>query len=372
MRKSISIVLAILLIAAGIYAANLIINKEKKARPQAKKVVPTAFIVSVVNGDVPIKIKESGRLTAKNRLEVYSEVQGVMEQTAKEFKPGNEYGRGELMVKIRSADYYANLQAQKSVLQNLITSVLPDLRLDYPEVYQKWDTYLKNFDMDKPVKKLPETSSEKEKFFITGKNIYTTYYNTKNLEIIYEKYTLRAPFKGIITDALVTPGTVVRPGQKLGEFIDPSVYELEIALSKSILPDLKVGKKVTISDSENTDLSWNGKIARINGKVNSTTQTVQVFIELRGELLREGMFLQALIEANPKSNAFEVPRNLLVDDTKLFIVTDSTLRAVPITILHRTNDSMVVSGLDDNMQLVIKPVPGSYPGMVVNPNTQTN
>ena len=99
---------------------------------------------------------------------------------------------------------------------------------------------------------------------------------------------------------------------------------------------------------------------------------MRVFIELRGELLREGMFLQALIEANPKSNAFEVPRNLLVDDTKLFIVTDSTLRAVPITILHRTNDSMVVSGLDDNMQLVIKPVPGSYPGMVVNPNTQTN
>ena len=125
---------------------------------------------------------------------------------------------------------------------------------------------------------------------------------------------------------------------------------------------------MAISDSENTDLSWVGKISRINGKVNSSTQTVQVFIELRGKLLREGMFLQAIIEAKPKSDAFEVQRNLLVDDNKLFIVMDSTLRVVPITILHRTNDSMVVSGLDDNMQLVSKPVPGSYPGMAVIPS----
>ena len=368
MRKSISIILAIIIVAGGIYAANLLINKEKKVRPQAKKVVPTAFTTTVKNGAVAIKIKESGRLTSKNRLEVYSEVQGVMERTTKEFKPGIEYARGELMVKIRSADYYANLQAQKSVLQNLITSVLPDLRLDYPETYKKWDDYLKNFDMNKPIQKLPETSSEKEKFFITGKNIYTTYYNTKNLEIIFEKYTLRAPFNGILIDALVTPGTVVRPGQKLGEFIDPSVYELEIAISKSLLPDLIVGKKVAISDSENSELSWEGKISRINGRVNSNTQTVQVFIELRGQLLREGMFLQAVIDAKPKSDAFEVARNLLVDDNKLFVVMDSTLRAVPITILHRTDDSMIVSGLEDNMQLVSKPVPGSYPGMAVIPN----
>ena len=88
---------------------------------------------------------------------------------------------------------------------------------------------------------------------------------------------------------------------------------------------------------------------------------------MRGKLLREGMFLQAIIEAKPKSNAYEVPRNLLVDDNKLFIVTDSTLKVTPITILHRTNDSMVVSGLIDNMQLVSRPVPGSYPGMVVTP-----
>jgi len=41
--------------------------------------------------------------------------------------------------------------------------------------YQKWDKYIRDFEMDKPVAELPEPGSDKEKFFLTGKNIYTTY-----------------------------------------------------------------------------------------------------------------------------------------------------------------------------------------------------
>ena len=233
-RKIISIIAGILLIVAGFFIAKSLANTDKGQRPQPEKVTPTVFIEKVINTDVPVEIIESGRLVAKNRIELFSEVQGVMEQTGKEFKPGSNYKRGEIMVRIRDDDFYANLQAQKSTLQNLITSILPDLRLDFPDAYKKWDEYVRNFDMNKSVLPLPETTSEKEKFFVTGRNIYTTYYNTKNSEIIWQKYNLMAPFSGILTDAFVTPGSLVRPGQRLGVFIDPSVYELEVAVSKSL------------------------------------------------------------------------------------------------------------------------------------------
>jgi membrane fusion protein (multidrug efflux system) len=368
MRKSVSIILAILILIGGGYAASLLMNREKRQRPTIEKVKPTVFTAKVSNGDVQVFIEESGRLTAKYRADLYAEVQGVMETTARDFKPGSTFNKGDIMVKIRENDYYANLQAQKSVLQNLITSVLPDLRLDYPDVYKKWDNYLKNFDMDKPIGKLPETSSDKEKFFITGKNIYTTYYNTKNLEIILSKYTLRAPFNGILTEALVNPGTVVRPGQKLGELIDPSVYELELAISKSILPDLIIGKSVKVFDIENRELSWNGKISRINGRINTATQTVQVFVEVKGQALREGMFLNASISAKPKQNAFELPRSLLIDDTNLYIVKDSVLQVVAISIIHTTTESIIIRGLEDGTDVVIRPVAGGYNGLQVIPS----
>lgn len=367
MRKSASIIIGVLIILGGGYAYKILVNKKKKKAPQEEKILQTVFVETVKNHKVPITILESGRLTAKNRVEIYAEVQGLMESTSKEFKPGAHYKKGEILVKIRDNDFYANLQAQKSVLQNLITSILPDLRLDYPDAYIRWDEYLRNFDMNKPIGQLPKPTSDKEKFFITGKNIYTTYYTTKNLEIIYSKYSIRAPFNGILTDATVTPGTVIRQGQKLGEFIKPSVYEMEVSIGKSAMESLSIGKEVTVRNENNGhSKTWKGSITRINGKVESATQTVKVYIQLAGKELKEGMYLEAKIAGTPMENAYEIPNGLLVDGKKAFVVNDNKLEIVPVEIVHKNLESVVVRGLQDDMQLVSKPIAGAYAGMEVN------
>ncbi len=364
--RQISIVVGIILIIGAIYGAKKIIASKPQRKAKTDKAMSTAFVQTVKNGNVPINIVESGRLVAKNKMDLYAEVQGVMQVTNREFKPGSRFTKGEVLVKIRNNDYYANLQAQKSVLQNLITSILPDLRLDYPSAYKKWDAYLQNFDMDKPVADLPTTESDKEKFFITGKNIYTTYYNTKNQELIYQKYNLRAPFSGVLTEALVNPGTVIRPGQRLGEFIDPSVYEMQVSVSQSLITSITTGKEVKVVQPDNPDQTWIGKIVRINGKVDPSSQTVQVFIELKGEKLKEGMYLEATIPGKEKQNAFEVNRRLLVDEEYLYEVSDSTLRLTPVEVLHKTQKSVIVSGLKDGAQLLARAVPGAYEGMRVS------
>ena len=371
MRKIITIIFGVVLIAGALYIANTL-AKNKKRRPVVdNKIVQTVFVETVKNSDIPVKVVESGRLVAKDRMELYAEVTGVMETTVKEFKPGATYRKGEIMLKIRSADFFANLQSQKSNLLNLITSILPDLRLDYPDAYPKWDAYVRDFDIRRPTPPLPETTSEKEKFFITGRNIYTTYYNVKNSEIIYDKYTLRAPYQGILTSALVTPGTLVRQGQKLGEFIDPSVFELEVSVNKSMIPALSIGQKVQIRDTESSEAEWSGRIIRINGKVDQTTQTVQVFIMVSGAGLKEGMYLEATISGNEKKNAFEINRSLLVDESKVYIVKDSVLQLVQIVPLHFNQKSVIVSGLNDGEAVISQIVPGAYDGMEVqinNPN----
>jgi len=365
MRKSVTIIIGILLIAAGAYIANDLANTERKRRPKKESATPTVFAEQVKNETVSINVIESGRLMAKNRIELFAEVQGVMEPIGKEFKPGVSFRKGEIFVRIRDNDYYANLQAQKSNLQNLITSILPDLRLDYPEAYKKWDDYVRSFDMDKPVAKLPEPSSDKEKFFVTGRNIYTTYYNTKNMEIVLSKYNLRAPFNGILTDALVNPGSLVRPGQKLGEFIDPTVYEMEVAVNKSLLSSLKVGKNVRARDPEAHHHTWDGKIIRINGTVDRTTQTVRVFVELKGSDLREGMYLEALMTGEPIENAIEIDRSLLVDESYVYTVADSSLMLAEVEPVFFNQKSVVIQGLSDGDQIISRIVPGAYHGMKV-------
>lgn len=365
MRKGITIVIGILLIAASAYIANDLANMEKKQRPKNESVAPTVFVERVNNSLVQIEVVESGRLMAKHRIDVFAEVQGVMETTSKEFKPGVSYRKGETFVRIRDNDYYANLQAQKSNLQNLITSILPDLRLDYPEAYKKWDEYLRNFDMTKPISQLPEPTSDKEKFFVTGRNIYTTFYNTKNMEIVHSKYNLRAPYNGILVEALVNPGSLVRPGQRLGAFIDPTVYEMEVSVNKSVMNSLKVGKTVMARDPENHSHTWNGKIIRINGSVDRATQTIQVFVELRGENLREGMYLEAMMSGEAIEDAYEIPRSLLVDESKVYTVQDSALNIVPIQPIYFNEKTVIVKGLENGTSIISRMVPGAYSGMKV-------
>ena len=364
MRKYITIVIGILLVAASAYIAQDLANTKKRQRPKNEKVRPTVFTEIVKNSDVSVSVLESGRLMAKHRIEVFAEVQGVMVPTNKEFKPGAYYNKGETVVSIRNDDFYANLQAQKSNLQNLITSILPDLRLDYPEAYKKWDEYLRNFDMNKSISALPEPSTDKEKFFVTGRNIYTTYYNTKNMEITLSKYNLMAPYSGILTEALVTPGSLIRPGQRLGVFIDPSVYEMEVAVNKSILPALKVGVSVLVRDAENHANNANGKIIRINGSVDRT-QTVKVFIELRGKNLKEGMFLEAIMNGQPIPDAVEISRSLLIDESKVYVLQDSALQLVEVEPVFFNQKTAVVKGLQDGQTLIAKAVPGAYAGMEV-------
>ena len=147
-QKIISILGGIVLIGVGFFVASNMAGRERPQRKQPEKAVQSVIIEQVVNTTIPTRVIESGILQAKNRIELFAEVQGVMEPTRKEFKPGNSYSKGELLIKIRDTDYSANLRAQKSSLQNLITSALPDLRLDFPEAYVKWDKYVRDFEAE--------------------------------------------------------------------------------------------------------------------------------------------------------------------------------------------------------------------------------
>ncbi|MDZ7612838.1 MAG: HlyD family efflux transporter periplasmic adaptor subunit [Flavobacteriaceae bacterium] len=282
MRKTITFILGILLLIASFFLVKYMIASNQKPVAKSVKTVNSVYAQTVKNKDVAIVLSASGNLMAKNKIELYSEVQGILVPLGKEFRVGTIFGKGETILRINNEEHLASLQAQKSQLYNAIASVMPDIRLDYPESFEKWQSYLNNFDFNKSVQSLPVTSSDKEKLFISGRNIYTSYYNVKNLEVRLSKYEIRAPYAGVLTEALVNPGTLVRQGQKLGEFIDPSVYEMEIAVNANYKDLLQIGKKVSLHDLERTK-NWTGKVVRINGKIDQTTQTIKVYIQLAGD-----------------------------------------------------------------------------------------
>ena len=370
MRKIIGSIIGIVLVTAAVYIGNVIIEKNTRPKPKFKKTIKTVFVEPVVNKEIPIVLTASGTLVAKRKIELYSEVQGVLKTMSKPFKPGVQFSRGQIILSLNSAEFYASLQAQKSSLFNLITAIMPDLRLDYPNSFEKWNTYLEAFDINKVTPKLPEFSSDKEKYFISGRGITSAYYTVKTAEVKLAKYNIRAPFSGVLTEALVTPGTLVRQGQKLGEFIDSSIFEMEVSINAAYSDLLKTGDTVTLFNLERTT-SYQGQVMRVNGKVDMTSQSVKVFIQVAHADLKEGMYLEADLRTRTETNAYEVARKLLVENSSVYTVkNDSILQLVKVNPVYFGSETVVFKGLENGTKILTQALPGAFDGMIVNSNTK--
>lgn len=364
MRKIINIVIGVIILMGAVFLAKKIIANKQKPIIKSEKAVKKIVVQTVKNDSITVKVTANGVLKATDRIEIFSEVQGVFNKSNKNFKVGEFYQKGELIIGIESAEFYANLMAQKNTFYNLIAAIIPDLKMDFPSSFSSWEAYLKDFDINKPLKPLPEISSQKEKLFITSKNVISTYYNVKNAEEHYQKFSLIAPFNGVLTEAFVTKGTLIRAGQQLGEFISTESYELEVAVKKAYNNLLVVGKDVVVSDLNNSN-KWKGTIKRINGKIDQNTQTISAFIEVKDADLKEGDYLVASFESKAIPNVFELPRKLLIKNSFVFVVEKGALVLKKITPVHFTENTVVFKGLKDGEIILAEPVPSAYEGMLV-------
>jgi len=347
-NKKMSLLITVGIIVIGVLISSVLSNQKESLKrtaiPESKKEIKT---IKIENEDMNTNISTSGRLTAYNKIEIYAEVSGVLDKNSIRFKEGNSFRKGEILVQIDDQVYHNNLLAQKSSLLNQLTLLLPDLKIDFPQEIQKWENYLSEFDLNNNLKSLPETVGDQEKYYIAANNIYNLYYTAKSMEATLDKYNIRAPYNGVITESNLNPGTLVRSGQKLGEFTNTSVYELEVAVGVVEANYLNSGMEVNLI-SEDVPGNYSGKIARINEVIDQSTQTISVFIHTSDNQLKEGLYMTANFNVVGEKNVVEIPRSGLSVQQEVYVVMDSSnIAAKKVDIIKNTNDTVVVKGLND-------------------------
>jgi multidrug efflux pump subunit AcrA (membrane-fusion protein) len=362
-RKGILLILGFLVIITSVFLSQKIANSSPPPRKKADNIVKEVYTIRVKNDTYKVEIPTEGILTAYQRVQLTARVQGVMLTINPLFKPGQFYKKGQTLLKIDPSDFKANVTAQRAALLNQITAILPDLELDFPKAYPNWRNYVMKFVLDQPTLPLPEME-EKERLFVSGRGIISSYYSLQNLEQTLAYYSIQAPFDGILVSATTTEGSLIRPGQSLGEFIAPEVYELRVALPKSYIQKVEVGAQVKLH-SIDTDQIFMGTIVRINSKVNTQTQSVEVFIQVKNKNLKEGMFLEANINAVDFENVFALDRGLLNGDQQLYIVENNKLVLRQVVAIHFTETLAIVKGLKDGEIIIAQPLIGAYEGMEV-------
>jgi membrane fusion protein (multidrug efflux system) len=361
----VSIVAVLILVMAIMWAFKIGKPKElpKKADMQSPARSVQTFLAE--NKEIQTKIGVYGRLLSFEKTELYAEVGGLVKTLGKPFKEGTTFSKGDLMIAIDDTELQLSIRAQKAALLSSITQIMPDLKIDFPESVQTWDNYRKNYDLEKSINELPTSKSDRERDFIALKNITNQYYNIKAQEEKLLKYKIYAPYNGELTEAMISTGSVIRAGQKIGTLMNSGQYELQTAVAVSDLKFVKVGDIVKL---ECTDVegSWTGRIARISGTIDTKTQTVKVFVQLSGPNLRENMFMTGEINANIVANVIEVPRKLLLDDAKLYsVVGDSMLSLIPVQIAKISEQTVMLRAVPESTVLLNESFTTAYEGMKV-------
>lgn len=365
--RKLSVVVGLLILIGGIYfAGQLGKPSPKKATPKKikKSNATYVYVRRVENTSRSSKVQLTGKVIARQKIDVLSEVTGTLEQTGKEFREGVRFRKGQLLLRVDDTDAKLELQAAKSQLYSSLVALLPDLELDYSNNFQPWKTYIDQFDVTQPLVELPAIKEKREKLFIASRTIYNQYYTIKRQEYRLTKYRIYAPFDGVLTNALVYKGALVRSGQKLGELTHPSRYELEATVSLYDLPYLKPGNSVALR-SEATQETWTGKVARFGKTIDEKTQTQKVFITLNSSTLNEGMYLTGRVNAKSIGEVMALPRTLLLEDNMVYILQNNKLKRTAVTVMKIDGNNMYVSGLEEGIQVLVQPVLGAYDGMPV-------
>ncbi len=363
-RKLIVSAISTLIIAALSFGIFKKLANAKKDPPRKPVFVSQKYVkTQTVNlEDIQHQIFVRGRVLAKDRIELYSEVTGVLIQTNKPFKKGQKFSAGELLCKLDDSEQKMALIAEKNAFMNLLAQILPDIKIDYPQSFKSWENYLANFDVLKNIQDLPQVNSEKEKFFLAGRNVFTKFYEIKSKELMLSKFSIYAPFTGTVTEANVERGALVRAGQKMGSFTGVEKFELESSVSIYDLEFTELGATVELF-SEDISGKWLGKINRIGGAIDRSTQSIPIFVDLESHNLKDGMFLKGYIQSRTIPNSFSINKEFVYDNEYVLLLRDSVIEIKPITILQRGERNYVITGLQNGDEVILQSIVGAYSGM---------
>ena len=347
----------------GVDNAETIRTKRAKKAETHNKEIKSVLVSKVKNSTIRKKINSSGRVVSLNNITILSEVQGRLIGN-NTFKKGTKLKKGDTIFTVENTNLKLLIEAKKSKYMALISSTLPDIKLDFNNEYNKWNYFFNALDIKNNLVEFPKINSSKEKNFIVSRSILAEYLSIKSDEEKLSKYTVSAPFDGIITKSYSDVGGNVNPGSPVVDFIRDDKMEIELTVNTSEITFINIGDSVSFMQNEK---KYSGKIVRKGNFVNPKTQNISVFTSINNNnSIYNGMYLDAIIITQGTKNTFKLPRRAVFEKSKVFIIdSENKLKINNVNIIAYQNDEVIIDNLSDNILIVTEPLINATEGTTV-------
>ena len=368
-RKILNITITLSIIAVAILvSAFMIKNKPEPKRDMAKEEVLFVKTKEAVSTAIHPEAQYRGRVSSLENVSLSAEVSGRILAGDVPLKEGQSFIKGDLLVSIYKEDMQAALQSLRSSYLQLVSSALPDLKIDYPDEYAKWSSFFNSIDINSRMPELPEINSEKERVFVASKNILTQYYSIRQQEVNFTKYELYAPFDGSYKTVNSEVGSVASMNMQIATLIRTDVMEVIVPVLPEELDWIKEGNRVSLEKNNGQEI--NGTISRIAGFIDPSSRSVNVYVAVKNQRsasLLEGEYVEASFTGSASMTGMLVPREALISDKEVFVIEDGHLVEKEVQIIDRQEDYYVIQGFEEGQTLVVESLVNVNTGQLAAP-----
>lgn len=350
--------ITLVLVVMGFLTMKFLISQKPKPKRRPPVSVPRYVKADKVEyGNVVASVVATGRMKSTQIVDVVAEASGKIEGAAISFKKGENFKKGDVLLKIYMDEAILDLKSRKSKFLNTMAGLLPDIRVDYPNRYQSFYKFFNSINIEKDLPALPDFNNDKIKIFLASRNVLTDYYSIKKDELKLKRHIIKAPFDGSILSVSMEVGAYTNTGGKLAKIIRTDKLELEVPVESSKSEWINKGDKVSVS-LKNSGKKWEGIVTRKSGFVDDATQSRAVFVEVKksGDELLYGQYLIAEFAGKGIENSMKIPRNAVFNYDQVFVVKDGKLQLRNIKILKRNEKSVIFRGIEEGISVVVEPL----------------
>jgi len=359
---------ALSVLTVVVVVALALLSKSGKAKlPDNTQTTPSVAVVKVTREDLAREIKIPAEFRPYTEVELHAKVSGYLQQMNVDF--GDRVKAGQLLATIEIPELKDELDnavaTEKKAEADYRNAHLAYSRLT--AVNQEHPNLVAQQDLDTAESRDSDTSAA-----IAAAKAEVEKYQTL---LDYTKIT--APFDGVVTRRYTDPGSMIQAGTAsqalpLLRLSDNYHLRLDFPVSVDYVQTIRVGDPVDVHIESLGDKTFTGKISRFTDRVDETTRTMTVEMEvpnLKLELI-PGMYATVVLKADQRPHAVAIPTEAVSagKSTVLVVNTNNEVEERTIALgLETPTRYEVLSGVKEGDLVLIGNTSQLKPGERVEP-----
>ncbi len=381
MKLLIKIILPLLFIAAG--AAGWSYFKSKK--PEIKRKPPQQQIIAVKTivmepGNYPTWIHAMGTVMPEKQIILQSRIAGEVISVSKKLVQGSVMKKGEMLLKLDDSDYKIEIQKARSALDKALASLALEKG---SQLIALEELKLINMASSSEVK-ATDLALRKPQLVQANAEVARASADFDKAMLNLSRTKIYLPFNALILEKHVDIGSLVTAQGMLATIVDVDTYKIEALVPQDRLAALldmnQIFNTDAIINSNYSNQTWQGKVVRTTGKVNSKSRMAGVIIlvldplSLKNEKNRQQLLLDDHVKIKIRGpvleNVFSLPRSVVRDENRVWVYNSGKLEIKKIEPLWKDQRVVYVkgginSGLNSGDRVIVSDLPVAVKGVAL-------